>query len=192
MEEISVEVQEKIAELEAQNAERKSSFDNYYLVIGKNYYEKAEGAEAAIAEAAAKLDELNAQIKKTEKDILRLQGVRLCPKCESIVEDGAVFCGECGARLEEVKAAQEGEVCPRCGASNEKGKKFCVICGEKLDGQETPAFNIDVAVSEAAPTQAVPEVAPEPVQAPASIFCPNCGTQLPADAIFCGECGTRL
>ncbi len=52
----------------------------------------------------------------------------------------------------------------------------------------------------AAPSPASPPPAPPPPAAPAAaspgaearLFCPTCGTQLPADAKFCTKCGKSL
>src|SRR5262245_21867077 len=50
----------------------------------------------------------------------------LCPRCryENLVD--AVFCQECGARLEAV--------CPSCGMGNQPSAKFCRKCGQQLAG----------------------------------------------------------
>lgn len=50
----------------------------------------------------------------------------LCPSCQSPIEPGKRFCGECGANL----AAKPK--CPQCGPEAEPGKKFCAECGAKL------------------------------------------------------------
>ena len=204
MEEISAENKEKIAALEAENVKIKEGFDAYYVVIGRNYYEKPDGSEAAIQEAVDKLDGLKREIHENEKSILKLKGFRLCPCCESIVEEGAMFCGECGTRMEEIPEADEDTViCFCCGARNEKGKKFCGICGQRLEAAEaavSEAAESVAATAEAEPEKAAPtgqqtaapaEEAVKP-ERPKTIFCPNCGTQLPGDALFCGECGYRI
>lgn len=235
MEEISAENQEKIAALEAENVKIKEGFDAYYVVIGRNYYERPDGSEAAIQEAVDRLDGLKREIHENEKSILKLKGFRLCPCCESIVEEGAMFCGECGTRMEEIPEADEDTViCSRCGARNEKGKKFCGTCGQRLETADAAAESVAATV-EAEPEKAVavglqaavpaemtevqpeeaaaqksvtePEVSPETAATaekaapeaeavkadrPEKIFCPNCGTQLPGDALFCGECGYRI
>ncbi len=55
-----------------------------------------------------------------------------CPQCQHENREEAMFCRECGARLESV--------CPSCGAAVEPGGKFCDICGASLqDSQVTPA-----------------------------------------------------
>ena len=62
----------------------------------------------------------------------------LCPKCNTENLADAVFCAECGTRL-EVK-------CPSCAIANPQGSKFCRKCGTALgtnastiDRQSAPA-----------------------------------------------------
>jgi len=47
-----------------------------------------------------------------------------CPNCRSDNESGAIFCNECGAKLEFA--------CPLCGKVNPPGSKFCNQCGQAL------------------------------------------------------------
>src|SRR5260370_6674039 len=48
----------------------------------------------------------------------------LCAKCNYENPVDALFCQECGARLEQT--------CPVCGAANQPEAKFCKKCGESL------------------------------------------------------------
>lgn len=49
-----------------------------------------------------------------------------CPSCAAPVAAELPFCGQCGTRLTQVRAAH---ACTRCGRLNEKGTKFCPACG---------------------------------------------------------------
>lgn len=49
-----------------------------------------------------------------------------CPSCNSPVAAELPFCGQCGTRLTQVRAAH---ACSRCGRLNETGTKFCPACG---------------------------------------------------------------
>lgn len=56
---------------------------------------------------------------------------RMCPKCGAELQDGELFCCECGAKYEE-PAPQEQEAaafCARCGAQLRPGTAFCPKCG---------------------------------------------------------------
>ena len=56
-----------------------------------------------------------------------------CPRCQKENPGDAVFCQECGTRLETA--------CPSCGTANQLGAKFCKKCGQRLSGpQAEPAM----------------------------------------------------
>ena len=56
-----------------------------------------------------------------------------CPRCQKENSGDAVFCQECGTRLETA--------CPSCGTANQLGAKFCKKCGQRLSGpQADPAM----------------------------------------------------
>ena len=50
-----------------------------------------------------------------------------CPKCQSEVPNGAIFCSNCGMQLKQV--------CPVCGANQQLSAKFCALCGARLPVQ---------------------------------------------------------
>lgn len=66
-----------------------------------------------------------------------------CKNCGAELEDDALFCDECGNKVEKT----EPGTCPSCGFVNTVNAKFCKQCGTKLneaDGaQQQPAFKSD-------------------------------------------------
>ena len=58
-----------------------------------------------------------------------------CPQCQSQIPIDAIFCNECGSRLETA--------CPSCSEANRPGSKFCKKCGQPLDQAKvaTPKFS---------------------------------------------------
>ena len=113
----------------------------------------------------------------------------VCPTCGSQQPDGAAFCDECGARLEDITitpapapaatGAQPTPTalathCPVCGTPVTPGERFCDNCGAAL-GPAIPA-----------PPQAA---APAP---DAALTCSNCGARLGPGSLFCDMCGARL
>jgi len=50
-----------------------------------------------------------------------------CQKCQTENPDTQKFCGECGAKLENV--------CPKCGSNNPFTNKFCGECGHNFIGE---------------------------------------------------------
>jgi ribosomal protein L40E len=72
----------------------------------------------------------------------------ICAKCHSDNLADAVFCAECGARMEQA--------CSACGTTNPPNSKFCRKCGNRLAATQP----------QVAPTQAIPietsvRIAPE-------------------------------
>lgn len=49
-----------------------------------------------------------------------------CPSCNAPVAADLPFCGQCGVRLTQARAAH---ACNRCGRVNDHGLKFCPACG---------------------------------------------------------------
>jgi len=49
-----------------------------------------------------------------------------CPSCNAPVAGDLPFCGQCGTRLTQARAAH---ACTRCGRLNDQGFKFCPACG---------------------------------------------------------------
>ena len=56
-----------------------------------------------------------------------------CASCQSLLEESAAFCGNCG---QPVAAAAEKSPCPACGAVNEARAQFCAECGATLRREE--------------------------------------------------------
>src|SRR5262249_19314652 len=60
-----------------------------------------------------------------------------CSRCQHENPGDALFCQECGTRLEAA--------CQSCGTPNEQGAKFCKKCGQRLNepqiSQADPRFS---------------------------------------------------
>jgi len=123
----------------------------------------------------------------------------ICPNCGSQQPDGAAFCDECGAKLEErtppasppaPPQAQPAPTavattCPVCGAPVMPGEAFCDSCGAQLD--QAPSQPAAPAPPPPSPPPTVLAGAPEGV-----LVCPNCGAQLEPGSQFCDMCGAQL
>lgn len=79
--------------------------------------------------------------------------MRVCPFCKFENTDDAVFCEECGRRLDEVPVQEARVTCAACGAGNKKGARFCINCGAALNA---PPAAEDVAPA-AGPQMAEPK-----------------------------------
>jgi DNA-directed RNA polymerase subunit RPC12/RpoP len=97
-------------------------------------------------------------------------GVRKCPACNKEFPPDAVFCPDCGNRLEEEKIAKEvtSLKCSSCGKEFPSDAVFCTHCGTRLEKENTQKENTG------------------------EITCSACGHELPPAAVFCANCGRSL
>ncbi len=54
----------------------------------------------------------------------------ICKNCGTPLEDGALFCGECGTKTE---IENSGTYCKNCGTEVFEDDSFCPSCGKKVD-----------------------------------------------------------
>ena len=54
-----------------------------------------------------------------------------CLFCGAPLDDDAIFCSNCGKKIEP-----QGKICPQCGAKVGTDSVFCAKCGTRLDAQE--------------------------------------------------------
>lgn len=59
--------------------------------------------------------------------------MRVCPSCKFENTDDAVFCEECGKRLDDASARSDRVTCSACGTTNKNSARFCINCGAALD-----------------------------------------------------------
>lgn len=66
--------------------------------------------------------------------------MKRCYFCDAPLDDDALFCGNCGKKVEP-----QGYICPQCGSAVDTGSLFCARCGFRLDLQqnnEVSAFDV--------------------------------------------------
>ena len=66
--------------------------------IGKTYYKTPDNIEELKA-YCEDIDTRKKRIKKMRFELQTKRGIRICPNCQSEVEDKFQFCGVCGAKL---------------------------------------------------------------------------------------------
>lgn len=70
--------------------------DQLYMELGKAYYEGA--FEDPLPQLLPLFDKITRQRK--DKELYREQNrVSVCPYCGNVIEDDAIFCGECGKKI---------------------------------------------------------------------------------------------
>ena len=123
-----------------------------------------------------------------------------CSNCGNQVAEGAIFCDQCGAKIETQETAPPAPapsptggsvICPACGAGNVPGEAFCDYCGSPLEAPVPAVEEAETvpAASAAAETAEDEEAATDD---PEKLVCPACGAEaLPGEA-FCADCGASL
>ena len=82
---------------------------------------------------------VRAQENTLEIPVMSASGA-VCPTCGEPLEEGAVFCANCGSKVVKPQPALtpapslavSGKVCPTCGAQVDSETVFCTNCGTKL------------------------------------------------------------
>ena len=102
-----------------------------------------------------------------------------CRKCGAPLEDGELFCGNCGAKAETLR------FCDQCGRLLGENEDFCGYCASLTgnaaeENVETPLIEQsgvdDFTVGGASDY----------------VFCGNCGAQTERGSSFCMKCGAQL
>lgn len=139
------------SKLRSKIKENESEIEKLKKEIGEAAYAKfVEGVKIfdEAEEMCESIKGFEEKIAEIEVDILSLRRIRVCPSCQTEVEETVVFCSNCGHKFEplpepEVEEeeteveANEGEVpenvCPSCGEELEEGAAFCPSCGTKIE-----------------------------------------------------------
>lgn len=79
---------------------------------------------------------------------------KTCKNCGHVEKEDAIFCTNCGAKLDE------SLFCPNCGGAINEGDVFCTSCGFKLIVDELKCSNCGQIIKEG------------------DIFCTNCGNKV--------------
>lgn len=62
---------------------------------------------------------------------------RICPECEKMLQEDAVFCAYCGIQLPKLDKKPDKKelislICPKCGKEHSSNLIFCTECGAKI------------------------------------------------------------
>ena len=118
-------------------ADEEREITKIFEQLGKKYFEDHNDEE----EYAELIETVNAcydKIKEYQDTVNELQGIVICENCGSSVPSGAMFCPECGGKIEIKEEPEEEEkdpdklYCENCGAEITPGFKFCMACGTKV------------------------------------------------------------
>ena len=96
-----------------------------------------------------------------------------CKNCMTDVEEGTLFCPECGARMDQ-----------------DSDKTVVLSDEDEMEDEPAPAPVPPVRPEKKAAPQ--PEASQPKEEKTDFVYCPNCGSKLESDAAFCGECGYNM
>lgn len=130
-----------IATLKSQVSSQQDIVNRAYIVLGKAYYNENknnpsseyEDTFTALTKALEKIDQL-------KNDIQIIKGTDNCPNCNAQIPKDAVYCSECGIKLDPDPSGDadiiQTKTCPHCGLITDMNAAFCTGCGEKLNVSE--------------------------------------------------------
>ena len=149
-------------------SDEEASITEAYAKIGELYVQQHsdEGDESELGKMVADVKASKKTIKDSKLKIGELMGVNFCPTCCEEVDDDALYCNNCGAKM-PVKLLPGMVLCPHCNKAVREGIRFCTNCGGSMVEEPKPETKNKV--------------------------CPNCGwTVFDIETMFCDECGRRL
>lgn len=151
-----------------------------FAAIGERYYalvgDSSEGELGALCKGVKASEQ---KIHDSKMKIGELMGRTFCEECGEEVDDDALFCNNCGAKM-PVKLMPGMVLCRHCGKPVKESFRFCSYCGMSMAEEPAPA--------------PAPKAEPAPEKkASKEKKCPHCGfTTTDPDKMFCDECGQRL
>lgn len=104
----------------------------------------------------------------------------ICKNCGAEIEDGLVFCTQCGSKQE----GDTAKTCPDCGTPIEDGVQFCTQCGRAVGEKAETGTG-------AAEADGTAETGTQEAEQSGG-FCINCGAPLAAGSAFCTNCSAPV
>ena len=132
----------EIGKVKGKIKDEEHKIEKLKMQIGEMAYTKFTDGQETFPEAAefcGSIVESLEAISGFEDQILELKHIRVCPECETDVDDEVAFCSKCGHKFEvivkedEEPEEPEGNVCAACGVAMEDGAAFCGACGAKTE-----------------------------------------------------------
>lgn len=132
-----------ISKLDKKANEEENSMRDSYTKLGEIYYEcyGENCMDDKLLPICNVIKESKRVIQSCEKQILFIQGIKLCPNCGRKLTLDSVYCNKCGAKTEEYDSNKGTNVtsklkiikCRECGSDNTSDTVFCTNCGAKIN-----------------------------------------------------------
>ena len=114
-----------INDLKNRITQEEKAIDGYFLSLGKQYYNlKKDEPDEEIKSLIDMINEGYERIEELQKQCSILQNTKTCRGCGAVLEPDALFCIQCGLRVEEEK--------PEVPPITPDGRKPCIYCGALL------------------------------------------------------------
>ncbi len=106
MEDVAKKTEEtlEIQKIKSQIRVLKKGNDRDFQDIGKMIYErfqKNEEVDSEFVELCEAIQEREESIDENKKQIAKIKGLDVCPKCKEHVEPNVVYCPKCGTKMED-------------------------------------------------------------------------------------------
>ncbi|MBR1481521.1 MAG: zinc ribbon domain-containing protein [Ruminococcus sp.] len=206
--------QAEIKEMTKVIAAEEASIEGEYEKIGRLYYElHSDRTDGELGKLVAGVNASRKKIRDSKMKIGELFGYTFCEECGEQVDEDALFCNNCGAKM-PVKLLPGMVLCKHCNKAVREGIRFCTNCGHSMAEEvveEEPVKTALKTCSNCGFTTDDPEMLfcegcgrrfEDPAEAaakaevpkePTKKVCTNCGfTIFDADTMFCNDCGRRL
>ena len=189
-------------------SDEEASITEAYAKIGELYVQQHsdDADESELGKMVADVKASKKTIKDSKLKIGELMGVNFCPTCCEEVDEDALYCNNCGAKM-PVKLLPGMVLCPHCNKAVREGIRFCTNCGGSMVEEPKPetkvcpncgweTTDLEVEFCDGCGRRisaSKEEKEAEEVKEPKNKVCPNCGwTVFDIETMFCDECGRRL
>ena len=189
-------------------SDEESSIAENYSKIGELYVKlHPEASEGDLGSLVKEVTDSEKNIKSSKLKIAEALGFNFCETCCQEVDEDALYCNNCGAKM-PVKLLPGMVLCPHCQKAVREGIRFCTNCGGSMVEEPKPetktcpncgwvTTNMSLMFCDACGRRLEggeeEEAAAEVEKVPTKKVCPNCGWSIfDAETMFCDECGRRL
>lgn len=129
------EIQKKEESVNKEIEKKQEELEKIFARIGKQYFEhNQENPDERFLANMDLAKECGKQIEilRMKKKELREENT-ICPVCGKTVVKGQVFCGNCGAKVQDQQRVEnQSKFCAKCGSAVVIGSNFCGACGNKV------------------------------------------------------------
>lgn len=184
--------------------EEQQKIEACYAQLGERYYAAHKNDDSPeFPDLTDKIKESEKRIADHKAEVLKANGLMLCPSCGEQIYYKSMFCNFCGVRVAEKPAEEPVAEAPEIEAPEieepEIEEPEIEVPAIEEPAIEEPEIENPAAEAEsegeahAAPPIETPQhfdFAPSPSGFKAMRICKNCGAQMDESCTFCMECGT--